>query len=168
MKQSRPHTSRASSSGQPANPTSTKATIYQYTVIALVVVYHLLDDHPRHIKYRETHGKSSTSSPRSKNDKNRHTRASRTPSSSECGNTTRDCKNVEQQPHRSATQPRPRQPDLHRGIALRQKVFYPDSVIGEDTTPSITQRSQAWSRLRSAIPSKYVFYFQSRHVQRHC
>jgi hypothetical protein len=35
------------------NPTSTKATIYEYTTIGLVVLIHLLDDHPRHIRYRE-------------------------------------------------------------------------------------------------------------------
>jgi hypothetical protein len=36
------------------NLTSTKATIYEYTTIGLVVLIHFLDDHPRHVRYRET------------------------------------------------------------------------------------------------------------------
>jgi hypothetical protein len=43
------------------NPTSTKATVYTYTCIALILLYQYLDDNPRHLRYRETQRKEAGS-----------------------------------------------------------------------------------------------------------
>jgi hypothetical protein len=48
-----PHLHQSSKTKPLTNPTTTRATVYQYTAIALAVLIHILDDHPRHVRYRE-------------------------------------------------------------------------------------------------------------------
>lgn len=119
MKHSPPH---------PTNPTPTKATIYQYTAIALVALIHLLDDHPRHIRHRETHGND---------DPPKH--SARRPSTSETAG-----RSSVRERYRPPTSPlRPR-----RSETLRY------DVGGGGAVPSRAQASLAWGRIRGGTPSK--------------
>ena len=53
MKSSNLHTSGASNSKTPRNPTSTGATVVQYSVLLYLALKHILHDDPRHLQYSE-------------------------------------------------------------------------------------------------------------------
>ncbi|KAH6878216.1 hypothetical protein BKA58DRAFT_90915 [Alternaria rosae] len=53
MKRSNLHTSGASNSETPRNPTSTGATVVQYSVLLYLALKHILHDDPRHLQYSE-------------------------------------------------------------------------------------------------------------------
>ncbi|KAH4217626.1 hypothetical protein HBI06_211930 [Parastagonospora nodorum] len=74
------HSSRASASKPLTNPTSTKATLWVYTEIGLCVLMHLLNDHPKHIRYRENHkARASGLTEKSRKPESRHSHPSSHP-----------------------------------------------------------------------------------------
>ena len=153
----KPRGSPASGSKPLTNPTPAKATFYQYTCIALVVLIHLLDDQPRHIRYRETHGKGSSASAKHHDQnvptsKTTRPRASDSPSLPPRGAT--PCR-TETHPRRPPTPPQPRQQHFYREVPVRNKVPTKPNYVPMQQEPQLsrTQQSQAWSRMRSVTPS---------------
>jgi hypothetical protein len=129
----------------PTNPTTTKATIHQYTAIALVVLIHLLNDHPRHIRHRE--------------ELRKNTRLNKERSE------TVDTRTRSWQ-YRSYSPPSP-VPHKHRNKTTspngerrtRRRTSPPPTRCSapQDTYPSMTQKAQAWTRMRSVTPSTSSF-----------
>jgi len=74
------HSKRAPASKPPTEPNFTKATVYACAEIGMCVLIHLLDDHPKHIRYREKQKARASGLPeKSAEPESRHPHASSLP-----------------------------------------------------------------------------------------
>jgi hypothetical protein len=153
MTSSQPHT-RASAPETLDGSAITKVTLYQYTGIALAILYHLLDDHPRHIRYRETHGKRPHTKPHqdTATADAKRSRNSRSPLPPVRSNRARDYRLTDPRDTRPAAPPRPSQQDFYSGHPTRPGTQRYDSATGEDVHASRGQKSQAWMHMKSVTP----------------
>jgi len=136
-----------------SNPTSTKATVYTYTCIALILLYKYLDDDPRHVRYRDAQRKTS---PEKQN--MRYYYDSQIPESPP--------------PRRSEKHPRPRYEYEYQDVSARTRER-PSRTQDRDTLSrndehirySRAHDRQAWTRMRSVTPSKCPLFtfFRSGH-----
>jgi hypothetical protein len=162
------------------NPTSTKATIYEYTTIGLVVLIHLLDDRPRHIRYREALRKNvdvsgerrevvdrggerrtrvfTPSGPHiDRGDDSGRERRGRTPPPNIHTQTTSSYRTEERRPRTPPLPPPPRRTTSSHPI-LRPSLYYlaarPPPPERTRTANINTSRASQYSRPRSPVPNK--------------
>lgn len=160
MKSSNLHTSGASSSKTPRNPTSTGATVVQYSVLLYLALKHILHDDPRHLQYSEKVKQSrylaaSTERSQTPSAKSRQEREAEPHNGTKSGDTTAAgyCLSKDTQ---AATPDEP----SYRPHTQGRRIHQADQACLFETKPrdprlhvSKTQMSEAWARIRAVSRS---------------
>jgi hypothetical protein len=159
-----PHVSQTrtgtSKSKANVNPTSTGKTIYQYAINAILAANYLLHNHPRHVQYRKTQGKSRKSVLDARHFSNPfYEDLPRPPSpptpSPRHERTVRHEKVVGRHKH-AQTSIDPYSQDRYRDNSHYRARSEAHSAACREPSPSKAQRSEAWTRIRSVSSSKPV------------